>query len=192
MENKVEHVRENIPQKTINNEIWYPMRYLKENFNWCLRTFNRRIEECLEWVIFLKPSDNTTLLGTADNVVSQRRGFQFDAYINTWGLDYIYHKEKKRNHNLGGWLYAFKPVTGTAIKVGKCDNLYRRLKSYTGFNTLRKCLWVKHVANRHTAENILLKKLQSAQHWNARTDLGSEWFDCDFNDSYVKTFLELI
>ena len=157
MENKVAHVRANIPRVTINEGTWYPMLYLKTNFNWCYRTLNRRVEECLEWVLFLKASDNSIMLGTAENQLSQRRGFQYVPYINIHGLDYIYHKEKKKNHNLGGWLYAFKPITGESIKVGKCENLQRRLKSYTGYNTLRKCLWVKQVSNRHTSELNLLR-----------------------------------
>ena len=73
MENKVEHVRENIPQKTINNEIWYPMRYLKENFNWCLRTFNRRIEECLDWVIFFEIRQHDVIRNGGQRGISKKR-----------------------------------------------------------------------------------------------------------------------
>lgn len=190
MDNKVEHVKNNISSKTINNAVWYPVPFLRQSFNWCERTCNRRIEECLEWILFQK--GETIMLGTEPNQSSQRKGSKFIAYINEEGLKHIYRKERKKKHNLDGYLYAFKSVTGQSIKVGKAHNLHRRLSSYSGYNTIGKCLWVKHVPNRHTAELNLLRALQAAEHWHSRLDLGTEWFDCDFSDEYICSFLNLI
>lgn len=194
MENYVARVKQTIETKykIIRNTKYCCMSYLAANFNWCTRTFTRRIEDCLEWIVFIKQIDNSIMLGSDPLQSSKRKGGKFNAFIKISGLAYIYRLEGKKTHNTDGYLYALKSVGGNAVKVGKAQNLYKRLKSYTGHNTLSKCLWVKHVPNRHSSETKLIRMLQCAEHWHPRKDLGCEWFDCDFSDRFIPTFLNCI